>query len=220
MSRFGNVKNNQGFIENLKALKESHIQPQKNIELDISPIINTFIEWGTNNKLSNKRLTRKFCWLFAVCGIMRISDIHRIEETITRLSLERLLFTVVAAKERRQGYAINKAIEISFHDNEIFCPIKAYLEYKSRIATGTPFIRNLTDFTKAVTTDTISNHIKEITKLASNDNHHKRIKGRAVGVTLAARAGISTDDIVTLGNWLSQDIFDNHYRLTRATSSN
>ncbi|PVU85689.1 hypothetical protein BB559_006864, partial [Furculomyces boomerangus] len=196
MSRFGNVKNNQGFIENLKALKESHIQPQKNIELDISPIINTFIEWGTNNKLSNKRLTQKFCWLFAVCGIMRISDIHRIEDTITRLSLERLLFTVVAAKERRQGYAINKAIEISFHDNEIFY------------------------FTKAATTDTISNHIKEITKLASNDNHHKRIKGRAVGVTLAARAGISTDDIVTLGNWLCQDIFDNHYRLTRATSSN
>ncbi|PVU94991.1 hypothetical protein BB561_002124 [Smittium simulii] len=45
-------------------------------------------------------------------------------------------------------------------------------------------------------------------------------KGRAIGATLAANSGVSTDDIVSHAFWSNYSIFDSYYRLTRNSSNN
>lgn len=39
-----------------------------------------------------------------------------------------------------------------------------------------------------------------------------RVNLRSLASSLALRSGISVEDIVTLGNWSSSDVFHNHYR--------
>ncbi|PVU91644.1 hypothetical protein BB561_004279 [Smittium simulii] len=45
-------------------------------------------------------------------------------------------------------------------------------------------------------------------------------KGRAIGATLAANSGVSTDNIVSHAFWSNYSIFDSYYRLTRNSSNN
>ncbi|PVU88282.1 hypothetical protein BB561_005940 [Smittium simulii] len=42
----------------------------------------------------------------------------------------------------------------------------------------------------------------------------------AIGATLAANSGVSTDDIVSHAFWSNYSIFDSYYRLTRNSSNN
>lgn len=39
-----------------------------------------------------------------------------------------------------------------------------------------------------------------------------RVNLRSLASSLALRSGIFVEDIVTLGNWSSSDVFHNHYR--------
>jgi hypothetical protein len=45
-------------------------------------------------------------------------------------------------------------------------------------------------------------------------------KPRAIGSTLAAIAGISTQDIMVQGNWSSPKVFNKHYRISSQTAAN
>ncbi|OMJ14692.1 hypothetical protein AYI70_g7729 [Smittium culicis] len=45
-------------------------------------------------------------------------------------------------------------------------------------------------------------------------------KGRAIGATLAANAGVSSDDIFSHAFWSKYTIFDTYYRLSRNSSNN
>ncbi|PVU97314.1 hypothetical protein BB561_000628 [Smittium simulii] len=45
-------------------------------------------------------------------------------------------------------------------------------------------------------------------------------KGKAIGATLAANSGVSSDDIVAHAFWSNYSIFDSYYRLTRNSSNN
>ena len=83
-----------------------------------------------------------------------------------------------------------------------------------------PLMRALNDPHTAITSDTISNSISDVMKRLNLPAGAKVPKGRAVGSTLAARKGISTDDIVAQGHWASSSTFNDFYRISNTTKTN
>ncbi|CEG67567.1 hypothetical protein RMATCC62417_03977 [Rhizopus microsporus] len=51
-----------------------------------------------------------------------------------------------------------------------------------------------------------------IGKLVIISTTEPRVSLRSIASSLALKAGISKDDIVTMGNWSSSAVFENHYR--------
>ncbi|OMJ24386.1 hypothetical protein AYI70_g1621 [Smittium culicis] len=94
--------------------------------MDISPIIEYFREIGDNEQLDIKSLTSKTCWLLAVCGFMRASDIHRIDDAQTNTIDGTLKLVIVAPKEKFKGRPITRPCEISCHSDKLLCPVAAY----------------------------------------------------------------------------------------------
>ncbi|KAH8551160.1 hypothetical protein BGW37DRAFT_557641 [Umbelopsis sp. PMI_123] len=66
----------------------------------------------------------------------------------------------------------------------------------------------------------ISNHINSIMTLLSDNNPKGRLRARALSSTRALLAGASPDSIVYQGNWSSQTIFNNYYRVSTDTHTN
>ncbi|OMJ16494.1 hypothetical protein AYI70_g6559 [Smittium culicis] len=69
--------------------------------LDIAPVLDTFKEWGPTSDLTVKRLTAKLCWLLSVTGLRRPSDIHRIDDERSQVTLEGINLVIVATKEKQ-----------------------------------------------------------------------------------------------------------------------
>ncbi|PVU95649.1 hypothetical protein BB561_001686 [Smittium simulii] len=68
--------------------------------------------------------------------------------------------------------------------------------------------------------NSITRYIHSISVLIHQNQDTPIPKGRAIGATLAANSGVSTDDIVSHAFWSNYSIFDSYYRLTRNSSNN
>ncbi|PVU88200.1 hypothetical protein BB561_005976 [Smittium simulii] len=73
---------------------------------------------------------------------------------------------------------------------------------------------------KPLTVDSISRIIKSITIIALKDKKGITPKARAIGATIAAKTGISTDAILTQANWSSYYMFSSYYKLSNDSYSN
>ncbi|PVU96831.1 hypothetical protein BB561_000939 [Smittium simulii] len=203
-------------------------------QIDISPILELFREWGPTPNLSFKQLTSKLCWLLAVTGGLRASDIHRIDVAQTRIDQGVLCLTIVAPKEKRGGRTVEKPCQINSHADPTLCPVIAYTVYKERVARNlcpTPHANNSTwtvnrlirfvnDCENPLSVDSITRYIHSISVLIHQDQDTPIPKGRAIGATLAANSGVSTYDIVSHAFWSNYSVFDSYYRLTRNSSNN
>ncbi|OMJ18478.1 hypothetical protein AYI70_g5333 [Smittium culicis] len=94
--------------------------------LDIAPVLDTFKEWGPTSDLTVKRLTAKLCRLLSVTGFLRPSDIHRIDDKRSHVTLGVLHLVIVAPKVKRAGRPIEKPCQIAPHTDPILCPVLAY----------------------------------------------------------------------------------------------
>ncbi|OMJ25904.1 hypothetical protein AYI70_g579 [Smittium culicis] len=140
----------------------------------------------------------------------------------------------IAPKEKRGGRPIEKPCQINPHTDKILCPVNAYMVYKEKIAVNlcpTPhannsnwvvnrLIRYVNDTSKPLSVDSITRYIHTISDLIRRDPEAPIPKGRAIGATLAANAGVSSDDIVSHAFWSNYTIFDTYYRLSRNSSNN
>ncbi|PVU95614.1 hypothetical protein BB561_001700 [Smittium simulii] len=203
------------FIEFMKFLNELDLIKVTNNFINIKPIINHFKILGPTNNLNTKELTAKTCWLIAVCGFLRASDIHRVDDERTEISNNSIKLIICAPKEKCKSSLIERLVEIKAHSDEILCPVIAYKIYKQRIAKFSclrPHVNNKNlivihlfrstkDFNKPLT--------KGITPMA-----------RAIGATIAARTGILTDAILTQANWSSYYMFSSYYKLSNDSYSN
>ncbi|PVU95719.1 hypothetical protein BB561_001644 [Smittium simulii] len=141
--------------------------------------------------------------------------------------------TASTAVKKRQGRPIERPCEIKAHNNKLMCPVDAYRIYKQKVANvpcTSPHVndndiiinhlfRYIKDNSKPLSVDSISRNIKSITKLIVTNG--KQIpKARAIGATLAASAGISSDVIISHAFWSGYDMFDNYYRLSRERNIN
>ncbi|PVU98043.1 hypothetical protein BB561_000168, partial [Smittium simulii] len=177
---------------------------------------------GPTNLLSLKDLTEKPCWLLAVCGFMRASNMHRIDVVKTTLSDTSVCFVIVAPKEKQQGRPIERPYKIRAHKNKLMCPVDAYRIYKQKVAnvpcTGFYVSNNnininhlfeyIIDSSKSLSVDIISRNIKSITKLIVTNG--KQIpKARVIGATLAANICIPSDTSRPIDYYAYRRIQDN-----------
>ncbi|OMJ25103.1 hypothetical protein AYI70_g1131 [Smittium culicis] len=134
---------NQGYNKEAIALllpkerlnvEEMNIKTYNGLDLDTTPILDRFESDGPSETLTIKDLTSKICWLLAVCGLLRASDIHRIDDIRTIVYDHELRFIIVAPKEKRGGRPIEKQCVVNAHNNKLLCPVYAYKIYKEKVA--------------------------------------------------------------------------------------
>ncbi|OMJ30032.1 hypothetical protein AYI69_g436 [Smittium culicis] len=228
------MENSHCMKEFLKAIEETEIKSFVNPVINITPVIEKLHEWGENNKLDIMKLTTKCCWLLALCGFLRASDIHRIDDARTTICNGTLNIVIIAPKEKRKGQQIERPCEINSHPNPILCPVAAYTVYKSTVATElcpTPhtnnkdltinvLFRNTKDKNKPLSVDSITRHIKNLSRLIDSPPNTPIPKARAIGATLAATSGVPAENIVSHAFWSNFSMFDTYYRLNRSTQSN
>ncbi|OMJ28059.1 hypothetical protein AYI69_g2476 [Smittium culicis] len=87
--------------------------------IDITPVINRIKLWGHSDGLSDKELTAKLCWLLAVTGFLRASNIHRIDDSMSFISQVVLNLAIVSPKKKRQGRPIIRPCQISRNTDQI-----------------------------------------------------------------------------------------------------
>ncbi|OMJ14050.1 hypothetical protein AYI69_g8754 [Smittium culicis] len=97
------MENSHCMKEFLKAIEETEIKSFVNPVINITPVIEKLHEWGENNKLDIMKLTTKCCWLLALCGFLRASDIHRIDDARSTMCNGTVNIVNIAPKEKRKG---------------------------------------------------------------------------------------------------------------------
>ncbi|PVU91193.1 hypothetical protein BB561_004518 [Smittium simulii] len=201
-----------GLVKYLKEINnsQSFVKP----EINILPVLNTLSNWGLNSELSVKYLTKKLAWLLAVTGMLKASNIYRIDDARSQIINGTLHLVIVAPKEKRG--------------------VKVYTEYKLRVAftlCPTPHVNNdslivnrllrqLNNYSKPLAVDSITRYIQKLSILIARPDNTSVPKARAIGATLAASAGASTDDIVNHAFWSNYSMFDEYYRLSRNLTTN
>ncbi|KAI8137542.1 hypothetical protein BJV82DRAFT_492937, partial [Fennellomyces sp. T-0311] len=216
-----------------KSLNATTLHPSRQTNVDITPVLNHFRTLGPNKDLAIADLTKKLCWLLGVCGFLRPSDIHRIDLNQCKVSPEQdeVELHVVAPKQLRKGKKQVCTVTIKRHDDPLCCPVAAFRSYCRRFAqepcirqhptlssiTLNHLVRKVQDNKQPIGSQRISKLIRAVMELIPQQPGRRTPKARAVGATRAAQAGASVDDIVTHGNWSSNDIYEKFYRIARET---
>ncbi|PVU94848.1 hypothetical protein BB561_002206 [Smittium simulii] len=117
----------------MKFLNESNLIKFTNNFINIKLIIDHFKILGPTNNLNTKELTAKSCWLIAVCGFLRASNIYRVDDERTKILNNSIKLIICAPKEKRKSNPIERLVEIKAHSDEIICPDIVYKIYKQRI---------------------------------------------------------------------------------------
>lgn len=162
-------------------------------------------------------LTRKLCFLLAITGFLRPSDVKRIDDGVTTITHNgHLRLIIVCPKEKRHGQVIERVTHIHPHADPILCPVQTYQAYKARIA-STPcphpyprrfgprshvyrLIRSARDPSVAISAQRISKHIASLLDLIPRPPGSSRPKARALGSIAAVRAGAAVYDVLAHGS--------------------
>ncbi|OMJ23625.1 hypothetical protein AYI70_g2153 [Smittium culicis] len=75
------LDNTQLIKEFFAALDDTSLTSFIRPSVDITPVINMIKLWGQSESLSDKELAANLCWLLAVTGFLRASDIHSIDDS-------------------------------------------------------------------------------------------------------------------------------------------
>ncbi|KAI7847263.1 hypothetical protein BDC45DRAFT_452073 [Circinella umbellata] len=227
--------NNQTYQEFFIALNEQTIRSFDKPNYDISPAIQHIINLGNNNNMRPIDLTRKLCFLLAITGFLRPSDIERIDDNQSTITGNRLRLIIAVPKEKRRRQHIEKVITIKPHSNKLLCPVQTYTDYKIRFCQGVcrrsypipngpckyvyRLVRAVHNHDIPIGAERISNHIKHIIDLIPRPQGIARPKARALGSTAAVEAGASLEDFMVHGSWMSSSVFDTFYHLSRETAT-
>ncbi|OMJ07096.1 hypothetical protein AYI70_g12433 [Smittium culicis] len=117
-------------------LEETNIKSFVKPKIDISPVIQYFMELGPTDQLEVGLLTAKTCWLLAICGFLRANDLHRIYDKQSVIVDGILKIVIMLPKEKRGGRPIIRPCEISSHKDTLLCPVETYKVYKAKVATN------------------------------------------------------------------------------------
>ncbi|PVU94557.1 hypothetical protein BB561_002456 [Smittium simulii] len=176
------------FKEFMDYLNDTSIITANKNHFNIKKVMDYFNPSEKTEILNIKDLPANICWILAICGFLRASNIHRIDDARTKDKAAKALCP--------KPHANKKNLTI----NNLF--------------------KNIRDYNKQLSVNSIFRIIKSITIVGMNDNKARIPKARAVGATLAASTGISSDKIVKQANWSSYYTFDTYYRLTNNSISN
>ncbi|PVU94519.1 hypothetical protein BB561_002501 [Smittium simulii] len=119
--------------------------------------------------------------------------------------------------EKKKGKPIERNCTISARRDKILCPVLTYNIYKLNIARDlcptlhqnfdaisvNILLRYIKDYNKPLSVDSITRYIHKLSKLIDRPHNTPIPKTRAIGATLAAEAGIPSDQIISHAFWSS-----------------
>lgn len=159
-----------------------------------------------------------------MAAFLRPSDLERISlQHCSVTSHGDLLIKVVAPKELRAGRRIVKSLSIRKNDNfKELCPVRTFIALKSHPAAAkrpcNKLLVNSKNPAKLLRTTTISTWLRNLMRLSTSQQPIPSV--RSVASDLALARGAPLSDVVTMGNWSSTDVFNNHYRRQRLQRQN
>ncbi|PVU93176.1 hypothetical protein BB561_003430 [Smittium simulii] len=180
---------------------------------------------GFTKTLNDLSIKSFLCWLLSVTGFLRASNIYRIDDARGLINQGVLCLAIVAPKEKQKGHPVENPCQINPHTDPILCPVLTYTVYKEKVAHNlcpTPHVNNsmwtvnrlirfVNDRERPLSVDSITRYINSIPVLIQQDQDMPIPKGKAIGATLAANSGVSSDDIVAHAFWSNYSIFDSYY---------
>ncbi|KAI9014432.1 hypothetical protein CLU79DRAFT_721829 [Phycomyces nitens] len=142
---FGNdkfiVTDDIDFQDFFTALNNTTVRSFHHPIYDLQPVFAKFWAWGPNDTMTISQLTHKLCWLLAITGFLRPSDIERIDlddTEFTSLSspVPTLVLTVDCPKEKRSGQPIVRSVHICPHHDPVLCPVLVFQSYMHRMVSA------------------------------------------------------------------------------------
>lgn len=195
-------------------------------QVDIAPTLRYLNAIQSDSQTTLAALNEKTAFLLAFAAFLRPSDLARIQLQECSVDDEdRLNLVILAPKELRSGSGrrIIKTLLIHPHPGlPALCPVAAFKalrdhpQAQSRVPSQL-FVNSVSP-SKPLKVTTISTWLRRLLRLSTSMNPLPSI--RSLASDLALKRGIPTEDVVIMGNWSSDSVFDNHYRRQRQQSSN
>ena len=223
-------------------IKSGTVLPMKRSQpMPISPFIRLFHSWETNETMPIKNLRMKALTLIGLVCMTRPSDLapRGVQFDPKDLSVHNIIFSLdniqfmpdnsltinffgIKNDTSRSGFEVN--IPANTEDS-IMDPVACLKTYIERTATHRPvetkpLFLTLNAPYKAISSDTVSNILEEVIKLAGLSGQGFRAKSfRPTGATLAVSKGIVPETVMQIGRWKTKEVFMNHYVYPQAPSS-
>ena len=195
-------------------------RPQVNIAATLSHLAKI----PSNGRTALKALNQKTAFLLAMAAFLRPSDLLRI--VLSKCTLDetgRLSLCIEAPKETRRGRPIIKILMVHpLANDDPLCPVAAFLALRNHPGTtqrpkDNLLVNSLTP-SKPLSVNTISSWLRLLTKMSTDLVPVPSI--RSLASDLALSRGVPKEDVVTLGNWSSDSVFEFHYRRSRLQKTN
>jgi hypothetical protein len=192
--------------------------------IDVSPTLRFLAQIPSDTSAPLADLNKKTAFLLAMAAFLRPSDLERISlHHCSVTSQGDLIIKVIAPKELRAGRRIIKTLTIRRNDNfKELCPVRTFRALKSHpLAIKRPsnkLLVNSKNPTKLLKTTTISTWLRNLMRLSTSQKPIPSV--RSVASDLALARGAPLTDVITMGNWSSTGVFDNHYRRQRLQRQN
>ena len=218
-------------------IKSGTVAPMKRSQpIPINSFVDLFHTWGKNEEMSIKQLRMKSVTLIAlVCmtsqtrpsdlaprGINFNSKDLSIHNIVLSLDNVQFLpdnsltihFFVIKNDTSRTGFEVNIPPNT---EDIIMDPVSCLREYINRTATfrpmdTKPLFITLSAPYKAISSNTVSNILEEVIRLAGLAGKGFKAKPfRPTGATLAVAKGIIPETVMQVGRWKTKEVFMNHY---------
>ncbi|KAI7846734.1 hypothetical protein BDC45DRAFT_453027 [Circinella umbellata] len=185
--------------------------------IDLSPTFKYIIDIQPQAKVQLKFANHHAVFLLGIIGLLRPSDLHRIKLQQCFINSSRCLTLVIFhPKERCGGRPIIKRINIHpYQTQQSFCPVYAFkiLRDHSQAKHHRPPDILFVDCNKPQISVQLQTIFKWLINLVRHSTDIRPMPSvRSLGIDLAIKNGIPLDDVVTLGNWSSAALVENHYR--------
>ena len=191
--------------------------PRYSSTWDVQTVLTHLESCGKSENLPLRMLTLKTVLLLAITRPSRTADLSQLNITKMRPSSDGVAFLpTTLAKQSRQGKPIQEFFFPLFLPNTLLCPVNTLRTYvdKTRPLRGeeTRLFISFIKPHKAVTSSTIARWLKMIIEQAGIDTSiFGAHSTRGASTSAAARAGITTEDILKAANWSSESVFQRFY---------
>lgn len=192
--------------------------------IDISPSLRFIAQIPSSPTTALSDLNKKTAFLLAMAAFLRPSDLERISLQDCQVNRQGdLTISIKAPKERRAGRLIIKTLLIKHNsDYKELCPVLAFVALRDHPAASATvrhkLLVNSKNPKKILRTTTISTWLRGIVRLSTPQKPVPSVRSLASDLALAR--GVPLADVVTMGNWSSHSVFDNHYRRQRLLRQN
>ncbi|KAI9311875.1 hypothetical protein BX666DRAFT_1867143, partial [Dichotomocladium elegans] len=172
--------------------------------VDVTPTLRFLASIASLPTTTISLLNQKTAFLLAMAAFLRPSDLHRIQLQHCSVSTDNLLtLSILTPKETRHAF-------VALQDHpDATNRLPNVLFVNSHSQSSPPSATTIAAWLKRL-----------LARSLTSADSRPTLSVWSIASDLALRRGVSLDDVVTMGNWSSTTVFDQHYRRSRMVRSN